>query len=101
MRNWEFSKPLVFCAAFMLVFGILVLSGCSDTEEEPTTEQSVSQRLEVVDQQRTGDSIASGSFAIIVDKETGVHYLWCQAGYKGGLTTMYNADGTLYTGDSQ
>ena len=99
MKNWDFSRPLVFCAAFLLVLGILVLTGCSDTEEEPTTEQSASQRLEVVYRQRADEGIASGSFAIIMDKETGVHYLWYQAGYKGGLTTMYNADGTLYTGD--
>lgn len=31
---------------------------------------------------------------IIVDKETGVNYLWIQSGYSGGLTPLLNRDGT-------
>ena len=32
-----------------------------------------------------------------IDQETGVHYLVYCAGYKGGITVRYNADGSLYT----
>ena len=38
---------------------------------------------------------------IYVDKDTKVMYWWHNSSYKGGLTAMYNADGTpkLYDGD--
>jgi len=31
--------------------------------------------------------------AILVDKETGVNYLFVQSGYGGGLTVLLDADG--------
>lgn len=34
-----------------------------------------------------------GSEQIIVDKKTGVNYLFVQSGYAGGLTVLLNADG--------
>ena len=30
---------------------------------------------------------------ILVDKETGVNYLFCSAGYSGGLTVLLDKDG--------
>lgn len=35
-----------------------------------------------------------GSEQIIVDKVTGVNYLFVQSGYAGGLTPLLNRDGT-------
>ena len=35
-----------------------------------------------------------GSVIIVVDKQTGVNYLFAQSGYAGGLTPLLNADGT-------
>ena len=39
----------------------------------------------------------SGSFSIgtyvLVDRETGVNYLYVNSGYSGGLTVMLDADG--------
>lgn len=35
----------------------------------------------------------SGLVQIIVDKETGVNYLWMKSGYAGGLTPLLGADG--------
>ena len=35
-----------------------------------------------------------GSVTILVDKKTGVNYLFAQSGYAGGLTPLLNADGT-------
>ena len=32
--------------------------------------------------------------SIIVDKETGVNYLFTASGYAGGLTPLLNSDGT-------
>ena len=34
-----------------------------------------------------------GSTAIIVDKETGVNYLFVQSGYAGGLTPLLDREG--------
>lgn len=43
-----------------------------------------------------------GSQTIVVDEETGVMYLFCQAGYAGGMTVMVDADGNplLYEEES-
>ena len=35
-----------------------------------------------------------GSEMILVDKKTGVNYLFVQSGYAGGLTVLLNRDGT-------
>lgn len=42
---------------------------------------------------------SQGGFAktgiqILVDKETGVNYMYAQSGYSGGLTPLLNRDGT-------
>ncbi|MBQ2904824.1 MAG: xylan 1,4-beta-xylosidase [Clostridia bacterium] len=34
-----------------------------------------------------------GSISILVDKETGINYLFCQSGYAGGLTPLLDRDG--------
>ena len=39
------------------------------------------------------DSFGIGTY-VIVDKKTGVNYLYCQSGYSGGLTPLLNRDGT-------
>lgn len=31
---------------------------------------------------------------VLVDRKTGVNYLWTAAGYAGGLTVLLNSDGT-------
>ncbi|MCI5700208.1 MAG: DUF6440 family protein [Lachnospiraceae bacterium] len=35
----------------------------------------------------------SGQKTIIVDRETGVNYLWIKSGYAGGLTPLLGPDG--------
>ena len=35
-----------------------------------------------------------GSEMVLVDKKTGVNYLFVQSGYAGGLTPLLNPDGT-------
>ena len=34
-----------------------------------------------------------GSVSILVDKETGINYLFCQSGYAGGLTPLLDREG--------
>ncbi len=38
-------------------------------------------------------SMMSTQRTILVDKKTGVNYLWVHDGYAGGLTVMLDADG--------
>jgi len=35
----------------------------------------------------------AGQIMVLVDKETGVNYLWMKSGYAGGLTPLLEADG--------
>ena len=40
-----------------------------------------------------GSSLTAVTTMILVDKETGVHYLFAKSGYSGGLTPLLDADG--------
>ncbi len=42
---------------------------------------------------KEGNTITSGRKTILVDKETGVQYLFVMDGYAGGLTPLLGADG--------
>ena len=41
-----------------------------------------------------GGGFSGPATYILVDKETGVNYLYAQSGYAGGLTVLLNRDGT-------
>ena len=49
-------------------------------------------RFHVVTDQKS-DAFGIGTY-VIVDKKTGVNYLFAQSGYSGGLTPLLNRDGT-------
>ena len=38
-----------------------------------------------------------GYIQILVDKETGVNYLFCKSGYAGGLTPLLDKNGNVVT----
>ena len=42
-----------------------------------------------------GGGFSGPATMILVDKETGVNYLFVQNGYGGGLTPLLNRDGTV------
>lgn len=48
-------------------------------------------RFEVV--YKEGNALTSGLKFIVVDKETGVNYIFVQSGYAGGVTPLLDADG--------
>lgn len=52
---------------------------------------SKNSRFEVVYQE--GEALIKGLKMVLVDKETGVNYLFLQSGYAGGLTPLLDADG--------
>lgn len=41
-----------------------------------------------------GGGFSGPATYVLVDKETGVNYLYAQSGYSGGLTPLLNRDGT-------
>ena len=48
-------------------------------------------RFEVV--YKEDNALIKGLKMVLVDKETGVNYLFFQSGYAGGLTPLLDADG--------
>lgn len=48
-------------------------------------------RFEVV--HKEDNSLIKGLKMVLVDRETGVNYLFVQSGYAGGLTPLLDADG--------
>ena len=48
-------------------------------------------RFEIV--YKEGNPLFKGLEMVLVDKETGVNYLFVQSGYAGGLTPLLDADG--------
>ena len=68
----------------------LCAAGCSGTEEE--TCQAEKQPFS----RTTYDMQSTTYVSVIVDKETGVNYVFYKSGYSGVLSPRYNADGTLY-----
>ena len=42
---------------------------------------------------KQGSPLIKGLEFVLVDKETGVNYLFVQSGYAGGLTPLLDADG--------
>ena len=48
-------------------------------------------RFEVV--YKEDNALFKGLKMVLVDKETGVNYLFVQSGYAGGLTPLLDADG--------
>ena len=41
----------------------------------------------------SGGALSNVQCRVLVDRETGVNYLWTAAGYAGGLTVLLDAEG--------
>ena len=52
---------------------------------------SYGNRFEITYKQ--GNALIKGLELVLVDKETGVNYLFVQSGYAGGLTPILDAEG--------
>lgn len=74
----------------LLAVALLIsLVGCADVETEATQE-------DVIDEFETySESQGMGKINIIIDKTTGVEYIFVESGNRGGLSPRYNADGSL------
>ena len=47
----------------------------------------------IITEKQGGTLKDTGLLKVIVDRETGVNYLWIQSGYAGGLTPLLDAEG--------
>jgi len=47
----------------------------------------------IIREKHVGSLKESGLIKVIVDRETGVNYLFIQSGYAGGLTPLLDAEG--------
>lgn len=68
----------------LLVIIIILLTGCGA--------ESINKKHETNDTYYIQDSL---NFDFYVDKETCVEYIIFNGGYRGGITSRLNADGTL------
>ena len=48
---------------------------------------------------KEGNGLTSLTVMVLMDTETGVHYLFTEAGYAGGLTALLDADGRPLVGE--
>lgn len=80
----------------LVVVCCVIFSGCGKTKKVEASE--VDERFLILND--TNNSM-NGYRQIIVDRETGVMYLFVVCGGKGGLTIMVNADGNplIYSGE--
>lgn len=47
----------------------------------------------IITEKQGGSLKDTGLIKVIVDRETGVNYLWIESGYAGGLTPLLDAEG--------
>ena len=80
----------------LVVVCCVIFSGCGKTKKVEASE--VDERFLILNDTNNG---MNGYRQIIVDRETGVMYLFVVCGGKGGLTIMVNADGNplIYGGE--
>ena len=86
-----------FLAIILSVVACCALfSGCSSTTEKIETSK-LDERFLILKDTNSG----LGFRSIIVDKETGVMYLFVGNGYRGGLTVMFDSEGKplIYNGE--
>lgn len=91
-------KVIVYLFVLVFVFIMIYFIVWIEYEEQKIIEE----RREEITYKNPLICIYDGwNDTIYVDKDTKVMYWWHNSSYKGGLTAMYNADGTpkLYDGD--
>lgn len=89
------KKLIAIILIFTVAFACLA---CSVTRTYEKIQPSwMDARFLIIDDSNNG----LGYMRIIVDKETGVMYLFHGSGYKGGMTTMVDASGNpmIYDGE--
>lgn len=100
------TKRRMLAMIMALIAVCSVLSACTASGEESSkdqvNEETLYGSLVLIETNEIKNSTLD--YSIVYDKETGVMYLFMDMGVgRGGLTVMYNADGTpkLYSPDTK
>lgn len=78
----------VFAVFLVVLLFAAILSGC---ERHAPGDRDT--RFNIISKSLGGD----GGFVVFEDTDTGVMYVFYKAYYGGGLSVLYNADGTVMT----
>ena len=81
-------KKIILCAAICFL-----LMGCAGVSNGVRVVNDVKPKIVVC------GNISTPDFSYLVDKNTGVVYLWAHDGYNAGLSVMLNADGSVVTAE--
>lgn len=101
------TKRRMLAMIMALIAVCSVLSACTASGEESSKDQVNEETLYYGSLVLIETNVIKNStldYSIVYDKETGVMYLFMDMGVgRGGLTVMYNADGTpkLYSPDTE
>lgn len=100
------TKRRMLAMIMALIAVCSVLSACTASREESSKDQANEETLygSLVLIETNEIKNSTLDYSIVYDKETGVMYLFMDMGVgRGGLTVMYNADGTpkLYSPDTE
>lgn len=89
------TRMIIVLLLVTFVATAVMLSGCSQYSDAATSDESTSENDRFV----TVYSSSSGfqEFKIFEDTRSGVLYAYYGHGYGGGLSVLYNADGTVMT----
>lgn len=89
----KFKKTICILSAMFSLFG---LTGCYSSESFAVEEKKDAQVEKVLGGHKMVTVNNNGTYEVIVDSKTKVMYLfYVNSNYHGGMTPLYNADGSL------
>lgn len=89
------SRKYTLTSVVIITALIFVLSGCTDDMyETKSTETSSDVFKTIVDMETVAQSKES-YWEVLVDKKTGILYLYNNGGYCTGITPLYHSDGSF------
>ena len=89
----KFKKTICILSVMICLFG---LTGCYSSESSAVEEKKDVQVEKVLGGHKMVTVNDNGTYEVIVDSKTKVMYLfYVNSNYHGGMTPLYNADGSL------
>lgn len=83
------KKLLTFVVSCLI---LLSLSGCQQTTTNTDQHETMFDQFVVIEKR---EDFYYGTFYVTYDKDTMVEYYIIISGHRGGISPVYNADGTL------
>lgn len=91
------KKTCMIIVLLLVIFvaTAVMLSGCNQSLDAVTRDESTLENDRFVTVYSSGSGFQG--FKIFEDTRSGVLYVYYRQGYGGGLSVLYNADGTVMT----